>query len=147
MVYLLVQARAEALTHAFSPAFFIGTRCGSLYYADDIGHTTEVQALGARIDHMLFFEAKSRLVILTRALVLVQLQIGSDCKVIPVMKMKVAVAGGAAERGIKHICWAGPGVVAAATGEVPRPSRVDGPGQRQYDFATIGIDPLLESYK
>mmetsp|Transcript_12859 Transcript_12859/g.39684 ORF Transcript_12859/g.39684 Transcript_12859/m.39684 type:complete len:84 (+) Transcript_12859:874-1125(+) len=67
---------------------------------------------------MLFFETKSRLVILTRALVLIQFQISHDHKAVPVMKMKVAVAGGAVESGIKHICWAGPGVIAAATGEV-----------------------------
>ena len=42
---------------------------------------------------MLYYEAKGRLVLLTRALVLVQLRIEASGKVIPVMKMKVAVAG------------------------------------------------------
>ena len=41
-------ARAEVLAHAFSPAFFIGTRNGSVFYCDDLGHSTEVQGLGAR---------------------------------------------------------------------------------------------------
>ena len=112
-----------------------------MYYADDMGHTTEVQVLGARIDHMLFFETKSRLVILTRALVLVQLQIGSDCKVIPIMKMKVAVAGGAAERGIKHICWVGPGVIAAATGEVLQKANL------QTHLPRFGIQCSVETVK
>jgi len=97
---------------------FIGTHSGSLHHTDEIGHAFEVQAFGARIDHMLFFALRSRLVILTRALVLVQLQISANGKVLPVMKTKVSVAGGATERGIRHICWVGPGVVAAATGEV-----------------------------
>ena len=85
---------------------------------DELGHSPAVQTFGARIDHMLFFEAKLRLIIITRALVLVQLQISSDYKIIPITKMKVAIAGGAVERGIKNICWVGPGIIAAATGEV-----------------------------
>lgn len=89
-----------------------------MHYIDDLGQVSEVQTLSTQIDHMLFFEKKSRLVILTRTLILVQLEIRSDCKVVPIMKMKVAVAGGSPERGIKHVCWAGPGIIAAATGEV-----------------------------
>ena len=100
------------------PAIFIGSRSGSLHSADDMGHASEVQTVGACIDHMLFFEKKSRLIVLTRALALVQLQIGSDGKVIPIMRMKVAIAGSATERGIRNVCWVGPEVIAAATGEV-----------------------------
>ena len=88
-----------------------------MHYIDDLGQVSEVQTLSTQIDHMLFFEKKSRLVILTRTLILVQLEIRSGCKVVPIMKMKVAVAGGSPERGIKHVCWAGPGIIAAATGE------------------------------
>lgn len=95
--------------------FFVGTQKGSVCIADDLAYTAEVAALGACIDYMLFYEARNRLVVLTQALVLVQLQLGPNAKVIPVMKMKVSVAG--AERGISGMCWAGPGVVAAATGE------------------------------
>jgi intraflagellar transport protein 140 len=89
-----------------------------VHYIDDLGQVSEVQTLSTQIDHMLFFEKKSRLVILTRTLILVQLEIRSDCKVVPIMKTKVAVAGGSPERGITHVCWAGPGIIAAATGEV-----------------------------
>ena len=93
-----------------------------MHYIDDLGRVSEVQTLGAYIDHMLFFEKKSRLVVLTRTFILAQLEIRSDCKVVPIMKMKVSVAGGSPERGIKHVCWAGPGIIAAATGEVPERS-------------------------
>ena len=106
------------LFQVLSSSLFVGTRCGSLYCVDELGHSPAVQTFGARIDHMLFFEAKLRLIIITRALVLVQLQISSDYKIIPITKMKVAIAGGAVERGIKNICWVGPGIIAAATGEV-----------------------------
>lgn len=103
----------------FLPTIFFGTRGGSLHYIDDLGNASEAQTLGARVDHLLFFEKKSRLIVLTRAHVLAQLKIGGDGKVVTVMKMKVAVAGGsAAERGIKNVCWVGPEVLAAATGEV-----------------------------
>ena len=87
---------------------------GLCAYIDDLGRVSEVQTL-AYIDHMLFFEKKSRLVVLTRTFILAQLEIRSDCKVVPIMKMKVSVAGGSPERGIKHVCWAGPGIIAAAT--------------------------------
>ncbi|KAJ1446802.1 hypothetical protein M885DRAFT_591648 [Pelagophyceae sp. CCMP2097] len=109
--------KPEALAHAFSPAFFLGTRGGGVFYADDLGHCAEVAALGSHVDHLLFYEQRDRLVVLTRALTLVQLQIGGDGRVRTVMQMKVAVVGGAADRGIKSVCWAGPGVIAAATGE------------------------------
>lgn len=110
--------RNDSLTHPMSSHIsFFGTRNGAIYMADDLGHSAEVASLGASIDHLLFYESKNRLVVLTSTLSLVQLQIGSDGKVIPVMKVKVSVVGGAADRGIRGVCWAGPGVMAAATGE------------------------------
>lgn len=110
--------RNDPLGHTISShVSFFGTRSGAIYMADDLGHSAEVASLGACIDHLLFYESKNRLVVLTSTLSLVQLQIGSDGKVIPVMKVKVSVVGGAADRGIRGVCWAGPGVMAAATGE------------------------------
>mmetsp|Transcript_8641 Transcript_8641/g.24589 ORF Transcript_8641/g.24589 Transcript_8641/m.24589 type:complete len:305 (+) Transcript_8641:105-1019(+) len=114
--------QTDALAQGLSSSLFLGTRRGSVHYIDDLGRVSEVQTLGAYIDHMLFFEKKSRLVVLTRTFILAQLEIRSDCKVVPIMKMKVSVAGGSPERGIKHVCWAGPGIIAAATGEVPERS-------------------------
>ena len=97
--------------------FFVGTKHGGVYDADDLGKAIECQSLGARIDHVLLYEGKQRLVVLTRGLVLVQLQVYDDdsSKVVPVMKVKVSVAG--SHDGIRNLCWAGPGVVVAATGE------------------------------
>ncbi len=111
-----------------------------------------MRALGARIDHMLFFAMKSRLVILTRTLVLVQLHIAIDGKVTPVMKSKVSVAGRTVERGIKSICWVGPGIIAAATGEVGEIGLrlgMQSPDKPLLDDrpAKSGVDSLLEPCK
>jgi intraflagellar transport protein 140 len=46
-----------------------------VFFADDLGHSAEIQALHSRIDELLFYDDKSRLVILTRGLLLVQLQV------------------------------------------------------------------------
>ena len=43
--------------------------------ADDLGHSAEVQSLQSRIDAMLFYEERGRLVIITRSLLLTQLQV------------------------------------------------------------------------
>ena len=66
---------------------------------------------------MLFYMDKNRLVIITRALLLTQLQVADDGRVRPVQKVKLSIAGTSSERGIKQVVWAGPGLIAAATGE------------------------------
>lgn len=111
-----MQRKTEAKqTH--SPAFFFGTEKGLVAYADDLGHCTDVQQLSSTIDVMLFFEEKSRLIIITRSLLLTQYQVAEDGKVTRVTQMKLSVAGDLAERGLKFVVWAGPGLIAAATNE------------------------------
>mmetsp|Transcript_83931 Transcript_83931/g.237404 ORF Transcript_83931/g.237404 Transcript_83931/m.237404 type:complete len:1469 (+) Transcript_83931:229-4635(+) len=111
-----MQSRSDVLGHAFSPSFFYGTEDGKVYFADDLGHMTEVQALSSSVDCMKFYGDKSRLVIITRALLMVQLQVGDDGRVAPVMKVKLSIAG-SGEKSIKQVVWAGPGLIAAASGE------------------------------
>jgi len=65
----------SALASSFSPPFFFGSEDGRVFFADDLGHSAEVQSLGSVIDTLLFYEDRSRLVILTRALLLTQLQV------------------------------------------------------------------------
>lgn len=101
----------------YSPAFFFGTDKGLVAYADDLGHCTDVQQLSSAIDVMLFFEEKSRLVIITRSLLLTQYQVGEDGKVTRVMQMKLSVAGDIGDKGLKYVVWAGPGLLAAASQE------------------------------
>mmetsp|Transcript_11980 Transcript_11980/g.12338 ORF Transcript_11980/g.12338 Transcript_11980/m.12338 type:complete len:1226 (+) Transcript_11980:50-3727(+) len=101
----------------YSPAFFFGTDRGGVIYADDLGHCTEVQQLSSSVDKMLFYEEKSRLVIITRSLLLTQYHVAEDGRVSRVMQVKLSVARDVADVGIKSVVWAGPGLLAAATSE------------------------------
>lgn len=76
-----------------------------------------MQSLSSCVDQLLFYDDKRRLIILTRSLLLVQLQVDDDGRVIPVQKVKLSVAGGAGDRGIRQVIWAGSGLIAAASGE------------------------------
>lgn len=44
-------------------------------YADDLGHCSEVQQLTSAVDRLVFYEAARRLVIITRSLLMTQLQV------------------------------------------------------------------------
>lgn len=81
--------RKADLKQTYSPAFFFGTDKGSLVYADDLGHCTDVHQLSSSIDTMLFFEERSRLVIITRSLMLTQYQVGEDGKVTRVQQVGI----------------------------------------------------------
>ncbi|EQC39856.1 hypothetical protein SDRG_02514 [Saprolegnia diclina VS20] len=99
---------------AACPSFFFGGDIGSVHYADDLGHISDVQTLSHAIDCMMFYEEKHRLVVITRTSQLVQLQIASDGTVKPVMKGKLSVS---ADTGLKEAIWAGPGLLATASNE------------------------------
>lgn len=121
-VFCMIQPKVDSqkkidLKKNFSPAFFFGTDRGGVIYADDLGHCTEVQQLSSSIDKMLFYEEKSRLVIITRSMLLTQYHVAEDGRVSRVMQVKLSVARDVAESGIKSVVWAGPGLLAAATNE------------------------------
>jgi intraflagellar transport protein 140 len=99
--------------------FFFGTESGAVCLADDKGHCLDVQKMSSSIDSLLFFESAMRLVIITRSLLMVQLRIGADDRVMQYMRIKLSVSASAtaAEGGLKQVVWAGPGLLAAATGE------------------------------
>jgi intraflagellar transport protein 140 len=59
----------------------------------DIGHCTDVQQLTSGISIMLFFEERSRLVIITKSMLLTQYQVGDDGKVTRVMQVKMSARG------------------------------------------------------
>lgn len=44
-------------------------------YADDLGHCSEVQQLTSAVDKLVFYEEARRLVIITRSLLMTQLQV------------------------------------------------------------------------
>ena len=111
------KTKSEMLAQAFSPSFFFGSENGSVSYADDLGHCTDVQQLSSSIDTLMFYEEKMRLVIITRSLLMTQIQVNEDGRVAPVMKVKLSVAGDASSRGVRNVSWAGPGLLAAACGE------------------------------
>ncbi|GLE10446.1 hypothetical protein PINS_up022547, partial [Pythium insidiosum] len=97
------------------PSFFFGGEIGSVHYADDLGHISDIQVLNHAIDSMMFHEEQHRLLVITRALQLIVFQIdATDGTVKPTMKVKLSVAGDGALRETK---WAGPGLLAIASGE------------------------------
>ena len=107
--------RGDSKSHC--PPFFFGTDRGVVVYADDHGFCNDVQQLSSSIDTMLYFEERNRLVIITRSLLLTQYQIGEDGKVTRVMQVKLSVAGDVAEKGLKNVTWASPGLLVMATQE------------------------------
>ena len=61
------------------------------------------------------------------------------------MKMKVSVVGGSPERGIKHVCWAGPGILLLPERfQAPLACRCLNLTEPCY-LVQIGIDKTLES--
>jgi len=101
----------------YSPSFFFGTDRGAIVFADDLGHCTDVHQLSSPIDTMLFFEERSRLVIITRSLLLTQYHVSDDGRVSRVAQVKLSVPQDVAVKGIQSIAWASPGLLAAATEE------------------------------
>lgn len=109
-----VHSEVTRVALATDSSFFVGTKSGAVWIADDVGNVAEVASVGSAVDHLLFYDAKRRCVVLTRKCAMVQLEILTDKRVVTVMKMKVSIAK---DGTIKDVCWAAPGVLAAATGE------------------------------
>lgn len=110
-------SKVESKGLNLTPSFFFGTDRGGIIYADDLGHCTDVQQMSSPIDTMMFFEERSRLVIITRSLSLTQYHVSDDGRVARVMQVKLSVPQDVATKGIQSIVWAGPGLLAAATEE------------------------------
>ena len=136
------QRKAEN-KQASSPAFFFGTDRGAVVYADDLGHCTDVHQLTASIDTMLFYEERSRLVIITRSLLLTQYQVAEDGRVSRVMQVKMSVAGDVAEKGLKCVVWASPGLLAAATHE-KMVRLLDLAADESYNLSLTAIGDILD---
>ena len=94
--------------------FFFGGEQGVIYYGDDMGNSMMVQSLNSPIDALMFYAGKSRLVAVTRSLMLVQMQVSANGKVSPLMKVKLSMA---AENGISGAVWAGDGLLATCARE------------------------------
>ena len=109
--------KSDLRNRTFSPSFFFGSASGIVSYADDLGHCTDVQSLSSSIDSLLFYSSKMRLVIITRSLLMTQLQVSPSGHVTPVMKVKLSVGGDALQHGVRNIVWAGPGLLASVSGE------------------------------
>lgn len=101
----------------YSPPFFFGTEKGALVYADDMGFCTDVQQLSSAIDALLFFEETSKLVVITRSLMLMQYLVAEDGHVNRVSHGKLSAQAELAEKGLRSLNWVGPGLLAAATNE------------------------------
>ena len=96
------------------PAFFFGGELGSVHFADDLGHITDVQSLNTPIEFMLFYEEKNRLIIITKSMLLMQLQVEQNGRIKPIMKVKLSISN---EGQLNNVLWAGEGLLAIATGE------------------------------
>jgi len=113
----VAKSKSDLKSQNYSPSFFFGTDRGLIVFADDLGHCTDVHQLSSAIDSLLYFEEKSRLVVITRSLLLTQYHVADDGKVSRVMQVKISVSSDISDRGVKSVCWAGPGTLAAATEE------------------------------
>ncbi|DBA01282.1 TPA: LOW QUALITY PROTEIN: hypothetical protein N0F65_001787 [Lagenidium giganteum] len=109
------KAKGDTFVQHVCPSFFFGGEIGSVHYADDLGHISDIQVLNHAIDAMMFFEEKNRLIVITRALQLNVFQVATqEGTVKPTMKVKLSIAGDGSLRETK---WAGPGLLAIASGE------------------------------
>jgi intraflagellar transport protein 140 len=109
--------RKAELKQTYSPPFFFGTSRGSVVYADDLGHCTDLQKLPSSIDIMLFFDEKFRLIIITRSLMLTQYQVADDGKVSRLSQTKLSIMSDSMDKGLKYVVWANPGLLAMASQE------------------------------
>ena len=98
-------------------SFFYGTEKGSIVYADDRGHCTDVFQQPSAIDCLLYFEEKSRLVAINSSYLLTQYQVSDDGKLSRTMQIKLSVSTDFVDKGAKSFTWAGPGILAMATQE------------------------------
>ncbi|TYZ64918.1 hypothetical protein PybrP1_001141 [[Pythium] brassicae (nom. inval.)] len=97
------------------PKFFFGGEIGSVHYADDLDHITDIQTLNHAIDAMMFYEEHNRLIVITRGLQLHVFQVGTaDGTVKGTFKVKLSVAGDGC---LHETRWAGPSLLAIASGE------------------------------
>jgi intraflagellar transport protein 140 len=112
-----IKRKTDAKTVAAPTSFFFATDKGTIVHADDLGHCADVHQLSSPVDHLLYFEEKSRLIVMTRSLLLTQYQVSDDGKVSRVMQIKLSVSGDASDKGIKSLLWAGPGLLVSAAEE------------------------------
>jgi intraflagellar transport protein 140 len=95
-------------------SFFLGGDKGIVTFATDMGHNADVQQLRDSIDAMELYAERNRLIIITKSYLMIQLSIDEEGIVTPQGKFKLSIAG---ENGLRSVLWAGPGLLAAATGE------------------------------
>lgn len=116
-------AKGELKPQNSTPSFFFSTNGadrGGVIFADDLGHCTDVQQLSSQIDTMMFFEERSRLVILTRSLLLLQYYVSDDGRVSRVMQVKLSVPKGVAD----NVRANTPVTAAAAAAAAARPQMI-----------------------
>lgn len=116
-VFCTVPNKSDPRKAELKHNFFFGTDRGQVIFADDLGHSQDVANMNTSIDTMLFFNERSRLVIITRSLLLTQFNVAEDGKVSRFQQVKLSIAGDVADKGIKSVVWASPGLLAAATQE------------------------------
>lgn len=106
---------SENFSQHACPKFFFGGEIGSVHYADDLDHISDIQVMNHAIDSMMFHEELNRLIVITRALQLSVFQVSStDGTVKSTFKVKLSVAG---DGSLHETRWAGPGLLAIASGE------------------------------
>lgn len=84
---------------------------------DVSGKIYNIKRLSSKVDSMLVFETKNRIIIFTRSFCLIQLDIKENGTISQLSNVRVSVSGEPLENGICHITWVAPGVIASATRE------------------------------
>jgi intraflagellar transport protein 140 len=112
-------------------SFFFGGEAGIVYYADDVGHCTEVvPAFGGPLDVLEVYLPSSRLVAVSRSLIMVQYDIGRDGKLTPLMRVKVSMKGSIASH-----TWASGGVLVTVSADEPHVRCWDVVRDEPYSFS------------
>jgi hypothetical protein len=101
-----------------TPSFFFSTDRGTLAYADDMGHCTDIHTLTSPIDILLYFPEYSYLLLITRSLLLITYHIAQDGKINKLNSVKLSIQNAdTATNGIGSVVWIYTGIFAMATEE------------------------------
>ncbi|XP_037074398.1 intraflagellar transport protein 140 homolog isoform X2 [Pollicipes pollicipes] len=91
---------------------FVGSASGIIYYITESGNCMEVLQADGAIRFLLFYEGKEELVVVTETMVLGEFQVEYDGTLTEITKVKLS-----GRNQDMQLSWAGPGVLAVATGE------------------------------
>lgn len=118
-------------------SLLIGGDTGMVFYADDMGTCVDVLTnLTSPIDVMEYFPTNGRLVIITRNLLMTQLQVATDGTLSTLLRAKVSVKS---STGLKEAVTVGPGLLATISDEEGQVRIWDIFGEENYGLKLASV--------